>query len=165
MLRRERIRMAAGLVALASLAPTQAQTNPAVASVDRATEQIFAPSASAAQLQAGLQSLLTAIAEAAAGLDLPAEFGSKLAEARRGQAATHKTTALLNDCYKLLNRGASFRMPESVRGMPDAMDYLRTRIAAGRDLLVKGKAEEGLRALLDAAVLIVTPFPQPHHGA
>jgi hypothetical protein len=159
MLRSERIAMVAVLAALIALAaPTQAQ-KPAAATVDRAADQIFAPNASPAQVQAGLQSLLAAIAEAAAGLDLPAEFGNKLAEARRAQAADAKITALLNDCYKLLNRGASYRVPDSVTRMPEAREYLRSRIASGRALLAQGKAEEGLKALLDAAVLIVTPFP------
>jgi hypothetical protein len=154
-----RIPVAAALAALLILpASTEAQAASAIAAVDRA-ERIFSGTASPAEVQAGLQSLLAAISETAAGLDLPAEFVNQIAEARRIEGVDPKATRLLNDCYKLLNHGTSYRAPASVRDMPGAMEYLRSRIAAGRTLLVKGEASEAVRALLDAAVLIVTPFP------
>jgi len=155
----DRHRIAAALAALALVAvPTGAKTHPAVSQVDRATAQLFAPDASPARIQAGLQSLLAAITETASGLSLPGEFTDKLAQARRGQAADAKIPSLLQECYRLVHRGTPYHLPDSIHDMPGAMDYMRSRIAAGRELLLKGQAEEGLRALLDAAVLMVTPF-------
>ncbi len=127
--------------------------------VDRAIQLLLEPASSDAQCTDGLVSLLDAIVKAAPATRFDGRWLEKIIAARDlvaggrlGEAAT-----LLNDGYLAVNGGA-FAMPAGVRSPGDARDCIREKLSSARSLLAEGRADEAVRRMLEAAVMVVTPI-------
>jgi len=162
LLRVDLLQLAAALV-IVVFSPIRAGADPktAAAHLDRVTE-LFAPNATEAQMKAGFEVLLAAMTELVPTAGLPAECGTKLAAARwevtQGTLGGPKTAGPLADCYRLAHGGKAFRVPDTIDTLDEAMSYARQRVQAARALIADDKGGDGLRALLEAALLIVTPL-------
>jgi hypothetical protein len=127
--------------------------------VDRAMQLLLSPDSSDAQCRDGLVSLLEAIIGAAPAARLGGTWPTAIAAARDKAAADQlgETVSLLNDSYRAVH-GRPFKMPATVRSVPDARDYIRRQLSSVRSLLDEGRGDEAMRRMLEAAVMIVTPF-------
>jgi hypothetical protein len=129
--------------------------------VDRAVRLLLSPDSSGAQCTDGLVSLLDAIIGVAPASGLGGTWPAKIADARGlvagGRFLAGDTVALLNDSYRAVH-GKPFTMPSTVRSMPDAKDHIRRQLASVRSLLDQGRADEAVRRMLEAVLMIVTPL-------
>jgi len=129
--------------------------------VDRAVRLLLSPDTSDAQCTDGLVSLLDAIIGAAPVAKLGGTWPAKIAAARdlmaAGRFLADDTVTLLNDSYRAVH-GKPFAMPPTVRTMPDAKDRIRRQLASVRSLLDQGHADEAVRRMLEAVLMIVTPL-------
>ncbi len=159
MRKREVLSLACVLVIL-MLRPGFAGQGPDVPSlVDQASQLLLGPAISDAQCTDGLVSLLDAIVKAAPATRLNGPGMEKVAAARERVTAgrLREAAALLNDGYLAVN-GRSFAMPADVRSPADARDHIRQLLSSVRSLLDHGRADEAVRWMLDAAVMVVTPI-------
>jgi hypothetical protein len=146
--------------AMLALAPAVGGQTPDVPDrVDRAITLLLSPDRSDAQCADGLLSLLDAIAEAAPAARIDGPWPAKVAAARARLAGGQMGEAvpLLNDSYRLVY-GKAFAMPATVRSLADARDHIRKQLSSVRGLMGQGRADEAVRRMLDAAVMIVTPI-------
>jgi hypothetical protein len=154
--------VAAGIAVLTWL-PVHEEDRPraSVEAIDRATRLLLAPNPSETDLGAGFTALLDAAVEAATAGNLPAEVRAKLASARARFAQStpvdEQGVLALGACHRLLNSGRPFEFPGDVRTIDAARERIRQRLGAARTSLVEGKAEACVRALVEAAMMIVTP--------
>ncbi len=147
------------LLALPGVPSGQARDVPG--HIDRAVRLLLSPDSSEAQCRDGLVSLLDAIIGAAPTARLSGTWAAKIAAARdlvaAGRFLADDTLALLNDSYRAVH-GKPFKVPASVRSMPEARDYIRGQLATARSLLDQRRADEAIRRMLEAVLMIVTPM-------
>jgi hypothetical protein len=127
--------------------------------IDRARELISA-SATPERSQAGFVALVEALAELSAAVDAPPAFRANVLAARqalRDGRTDDKAAIALRDAHKVLHGGAGVVAASAGGDLAARASATRSRIAAARDLLDKGRVDASARALLEAALLIVTP--------
>jgi len=129
--------------------------------VDRAVRLLLSPGTNDEECKDGLVSLLDAIIGAAPTSRLAGTWPAKVAAARdlaaSGRFLADDTVALLNDSYRAVH-GKPFLVPPTVRSMPEARAYIRGQLSSVRSLLGQGRADEAVRRMLEAVVMIVTPL-------
>jgi len=127
--------------------------------VDRAIRLLLSPDRSDEQCTNGLVSLLDAIVQAAPAARLGGTWPAKVKAARDSVAGDRlgDSVVLLTDSYRAVH-GKPFKMPASIRSLTDATDYIRGQLLSVRVLLDQGRADEAVRRMLEAAVMIVTPL-------
>ncbi len=126
--------------------------------VDRATKLMISPDRSDGQCREGLVLLLDAIVKAAPAARIPGAWPAQVADARKQVAAGHlfESTALLSDAYRAVS-GKAFVMPAAVRSPNAAKDHIRTQLSTVGGLVDEGRADEAVRRMLEAALMVVTP--------
>jgi hypothetical protein len=129
--------------------------------VDRAVRLLLSADGSDERCTEGLVSLLDAIIGTAPAARLGGTWPAKIAAARdlvaRGRFLADNTVALLNESYRTVH-GKPFKMPPTVRSLPDARDHIRGQLSSVRSLLDQGRADEAIRRMLEAVLMIVTPL-------
>jgi hypothetical protein len=161
--------MLATTLLLASLAagPLAAQPRDAdggpIAKLDRADRLLLGEGASSAEIRAGFLVLLEVMAEAAPpsagpGGTCGAKIGVVRVRVGDGSILDRAGVALLDECYRDTHGGQPFAVPSSVRSVADARNYARRQIEGARTLLSEGRGSEAVSALLQTALLIVTPM-------
>lgn len=128
--------------------------------VEHAAQLLFTPGRSEHQVEAGLRSLVEAIAKAGAEAGMEGAFAEKIAEALRQLSSgrfTEETATLLKECYSLVHDGKPFRMAEGVSTIQQIEEKIRRLLDSARDLLRQGKAGKSLRPLVESVVMIITP--------
>ena len=129
--------------------------------VDRAVRLLLSPDSHDERCTDGLVSLLDAIIGAAPAARLGGTWPAKIAGARDlvagGRFLAGDTVTLLNDSYRAVH-GKPFKMPPTVRSMSDARGHIRRQLSSVRSLLDQGRADEAVRRMLEAVLMIVTPL-------
>ncbi len=154
-----RVSAAACVLIVLTLCPSlggQALDVPAL--VDRAMKLMLSPDSSDGQCREGLVLLLDAIVKAAPAARIQGAWPAKVAEARKLVATGHlsERTALLGDSYRAVS-GNAFVMPAAVRSPNAAKDHIRTQLSTVGSLMAGGRADEAVRRMLEAALMVVTP--------
>jgi hypothetical protein len=106
--------------------------------------------------------LLEAILQAAPDTGFPPEFVENIEKTKE----ISDTTSILNPdgvvylhkAFRLVNSNQDFQMPGSIHEIQDAVNYVRMELATAEKNLRVGKADDCVRKLLGAAVMIVTPM-------
>ena len=161
-MRKHRARTAVCIFVTLALSPALGGQSPKVPDqVDRAVRLLLSPGTNDAECKDGLVSLLDAIIGAAPTSRLTGTWPAKIAAARElaasGRFLADDTVALLNDSYRAVH-GKPFLVPPTVRSMPEARAYIRGQLSSVRSLLDQGRADEAVRRMLEAVVMIVTPI-------
>jgi len=129
---------------------------------ESALAQLFGAQRSDAQTRAGMLSILDAVAAAATDAGLTDEWKAMIMGARRriseGSLVDGESQLALHQCYRQINEGKPFRMPEGIRSVDDAAASARKLLESGPPLLRSGKSLEAVRALLETALMILTPI-------
>ena len=127
--------------------------------VDRAIRLFFSPDTTDAQCTDGLVSLLDAIVKAAPAARIEGAWPAKVGAARERAAGGKMADAagLLDQCYRAVH-GKAFAVPANVNSLNAARDHIRKQLSSVRDLMDQGRADEAVRRMLDAAMMIVTPI-------
>ena len=135
------------------------QTLDVAGHVDRSIRIFFSPDATDAQCTDALLSLLDAIVKAAPAARIDGAWAAKVSAARKRMAAGKiaETAVLLDEGYRAVN-GKRFAMPAAVQSMEAARDHIRKQLASVRGLMDQGRADEAVRRMLEAAMMIVTPI-------
>jgi hypothetical protein len=130
--------------------------------VDRAIRLLLSPDRADEQCRDGLVSLLDAIVQAAPAARLGGTWLAKVEAARQSVASGRlgDSVVLLGDSYRAVH-GKPFKMPATIRSLTDATDYIRGQLSSVRTLLDQGRADEAVRRMLEAAVMVVTPIEAP----
>jgi hypothetical protein len=106
--------------------------------------------------------LLEAILLVAPDTGFPPEFVENMEKAK--EISDSKSlfdpdgVVYLHKAYRLANSGNDFQVPDSIKEIQDAVNYIRMELATAEKNLRVGKADDGVRKLLGAAVMIVTPM-------
>ncbi|MGE5361653.1 MAG: hypothetical protein ACM3NQ_21770 [Bacteroidales bacterium] len=147
------------LVMLAFLPALGGQALDVRGHIDRAIRLLLSPDSRDEQCKDGLVSLLDAITGAASYARIEGTWPATVAAAR-DQASRDElggAVGLLNDSYRAVY-GAPFQKPATVRSVQDAKDHIRGLLSSARSVLNQGRADEAVRLMLEAAVMIVTPL-------
>ncbi len=146
------------LVVLTLCPPLGGQAVDVPALVDRAIKLMLSPDSSDGQCREGLVLLLDAIVKAAPAARIQGAWPAKVADARKQVAAGHlfESTALLGDSYRAVS-GKAFVMPAAVRSPDTAKDHIRKQLSTVGSLMAGGRADEAVRRMLEAALMVVTP--------
>ena len=149
-----------GALIMAAFWPALAgQTLDVPGHVDRTIRLFFSPDTTGAQCTDGLVSLLDAIVEAAPAARIDGAWPATVSAARERVAAGKmaEATALLGESYRAVHSKA-FAMPATLRSLDAARDHIHKQLSSVRDLMKEGRADEAVRVMLDAAMMIVTPI-------
>jgi len=170
MARRSPLAVAAGCVVMLTL-PTRSTRVPdrATKHLDRAIELLLAPAPTTQDTSDGFLSLLDALISTVPDSPPARACSAKLTEARQLASQTSildgRLVALLRECYRDTHGGVSYRTPDSIRSLADAVDYCRAQLESSRGLLEKGRRDEAFGRMIDAAVFIVTPMERHASGS
>jgi hypothetical protein len=159
---------AAGCVVLFALPVGPAiVADSAAAHLDRAVQLLLAPAPTSQDLREGFLSLLDALIATAPGAPSAAACQPKLANARqaasRGSILDDQAVTLLRGCYSDTHGGATFRVPDSIGSVADAVGHCRAQLQSAKDSLQKGRGEDAFGRMIEVAVFIVTPIER-HSG-
>jgi hypothetical protein len=66
--------------------------------------------------------------------------------------------AYLQKAYQQINSGKIFQMPDSIKSIQDAVNYIKVELANARKDLAAGQTKSCGQRLLEIAVMIVTPM-------
>lgn len=126
--------------------------------VDRAIRLLLSPDRGDEECRNGLVSLLDAIVLAAPAGRPGGTWPAKVKAARDSVAGGRlgDSVVLLTDGYRAVH-GKPFKMPATIRSLADATGYIGEQLSSIRPLLDQGRADEAVRRMLEAAVMIVTP--------
>ena len=153
---------------VAALSPAgRASADAAVAAkhAENAVAELFGPEEhSVGGARAGMLSILDAVAAAATDAGMTDEWKATIAGARRriseGSLVDGEAQLALHQCYRQINDGKPFRMPEGIRSLDVITARTRRLLESAPPLLRSGKAREAVRALLESAFMILTPIEQ-----
>jgi len=150
-----------GMVSCAGRILKAADTAAIDAKIKQASEYLSKPEQEEGGVR-GLKLLTEAIALAAPETGFPSEFSEKISAAGKeflpGALSLEDGAGLLQESYRLINHGKDFQMPPSISSMEQAKEYVRIQTDKARSYLAQGKTAEFARALLEVALMIVTPI-------
>ena len=132
------------------------------ARIKMAADILLVPPDRQGDVKKGFIFLMEAIAMSAPDTKFPSEFGTKIVAAKQifeSQSIVEvKGATLLRSAWQLINAGKEFQMPASVSNLNQAVEHCRKRIESARTSLKQGKIDDCSRALLEVAIMIVTPM-------
>ena len=132
------------------------------AKIKTAADLLLVPAERQGDVQKGFKLLIEAIELAAPGTRFPGEYAAKVNAARQifesQSILEEKGAALLRSAWQLVNAGKEFQMPAGISNMNQAVAHCRKRIDSARASLKQGKLDDCSRALLEVAIMIVTPM-------
>ena len=132
------------------------------ARIKMAADILLVPADRQGDLTKGFMFLIEAIAMAAPDTRFPSEFATKIAAAKQifesQSILEEKGAALLRSAWQLINAGKAFQMPAAVKNVNQAVEHCRKRIESARAGLKQGRIDDCSRALLEVAIMIVTPM-------
>jgi len=163
--------MKTGMLMIAGIALSLLCANPPIPAADvaaidakikAAADLLLVPAGLQGNAQKGFKLLVEAIELAAPGTKFPGEYAAKINAARQifesQSILEEKGAALLRSAWQLVNAGKEFHMPAGVSNMNQAVAHCRKRIDSARASLKQGKLEDCSRALLEVAIMTVTPM-------
>ena len=159
-MRRSAVLAAVGILLILTICPALGgQALDVPEHVDRTIRLLLSPDRSDEESRNGLVSLRDAIVEAAPASRLGGTWPAKVKAARDSDAGDRlgDSVVLLTDSYRAVH-GKPFKMPATIRSPADATGYIHVLLSSIRPLLDQGRADEAVRRMLEAAVMIVTPL-------
>lgn len=148
-----------------------APTPPKEARLERASRLLLEVGRTDADVKAALLALLDETLEAARSSRLPDGGREKVARARSLLAdeppGHDEAFCLLAESHRLLGEsyreatGKGWHMPASVSRVEDAVTLTSGRIDDATRALREGRANDTVRLLLEATLLVLTPIPVP----
>jgi hypothetical protein len=138
------------------------QPDSAIRDVERAVASLSLASPTCEDARRGLVAILDAVDRACqAGDESQQACGARVAVARlrlaHGSLLDEAAVDLIQDCYRALHHGESFEAPGGIRSTADATAFIVDRLDLARGLLAGARSREAVDALLDAALMAVTP--------
>jgi hypothetical protein len=161
----------AAAIAILMWSPIENETSARgpVETIDRARQLLLGADPSEDRCRSGFLALLDAAVEAARAGGLPAELRAKLEAARdrfgRSFPADEQGTLALGACHRLLASGRAFELPKEITSIEDARRHIGRLLDSARTLLSDNKMEAGVRAMVEAAMAVVTPMVAPLEAA
>jgi hypothetical protein len=132
------------------------------AKIKMAADILLVPADRQGETKKGFMLLIEAIVMAAPDAKFPKEFATKIAAAKQifesQSILEEKGAALLRGAWQLVTAGKEFQMPAGISNIDQAVEHCRKRIDSARASLKQGKIDECSRALLEVAIMIVTPM-------
>ena len=132
------------------------------AKIKTAADLLLVPADRQTDIKKGFKLLIEAIELAAPGTRFAGEYAAKINAARQifesQSILEEKGAALLRSAWQLVNGGKEFQMPAGVSNINQAVAHCRKRIDSARAGLKQGRLDDCSRALLEVAIMIVTPM-------
>jgi hypothetical protein len=141
-------------------AGTAPQTKTALEQIDRAAASMF--SEEPGRSREGFEALMGAAGELAQQVQGAPAIASNIKVAReqlRSETEAQKASESLQAAYKALTGGSAFAMP-LVEELADMAAHMKRRLESARTAVAGGQVRDGLRHLLEVALMATTPIQQ-----